>query len=201
MLVVGWGDEDCGLRVAAVAGAAANFVRGGRGLELGKEALIDFLVHAHHYAGAVFHGVGVGGKVEVAGGGGGVGVFGVAVFTVDAEFAFELVHDVDDLVAGVVLGEDLEVGGLGARTVGAGLVRRGGGRRGRSLGWGRECEGDAEEGGKRGKERAPEVLRHPWGPLERRWKRLRCGCFKFGIRDEVRRPRVSCVSRRLFYWA
>ena len=82
-IFVGRRDEDGGLGIAAVAGAAADFVFGWR-LELGEEVLVDVLVHAHHDAGAVFHGVGVGGEIEVPGGGGGVGIFGVAVVALDA---------------------------------------------------------------------------------------------------------------------
>jgi ABC-2 type transport system ATP-binding protein len=83
VMLVGRRDEGEGLGVAAVAGAAGDFLLGWR-LELGEEVLVDLLVHAHHGAGAVLHGVGVGGEVEVAGGGGGRGVLGVAVVTPDA---------------------------------------------------------------------------------------------------------------------
>jgi len=66
-----------------VAGAAADVMLGGR-LELGEEVLVDFFVHAHHDASAVFHGVCVGGEVEVAGGGAGRGILGVTVVALDA---------------------------------------------------------------------------------------------------------------------
>ena len=71
------------------------------------------------------------------------GVLGVAVVTVDAELVFEVMHDVDDLVAGEVLGEDLQVGGLGAGAAGVRLLRGGGGGcgvRGLGVGGGGECE-------------------------------------------------------------
>ena len=135
---------------------------------MGEEFLVDVHAHADHEAGAVFDGVGVGGEVEVAGGGGWVGVLGVAVVTVDAKLVFELVHDVDDLVAGEVFGEDLEVGGLGVGAVGAGLLRGGsvGGRGG--LGLGGECEGQGAESGDSAEKGGSEALGHPVVPLVER---------------------------------
>jgi hypothetical protein len=169
-MIVVWGrHEGLRLRVAAVTGAATDLLAGGRGLELGEKRLIDLLAHAHHYAGAVFHGVVVGGEVEVADCGGRRGVLGVAVVALYAELVFELVHDGDDLVTGEVLGEDLEIGGLGAGTVGAGLLGRGGvgGRGGRGLGWGIDREGKRDEGGGRCEKGGSKELRHPVGSFDR----------------------------------
>ncbi len=159
VIVVGWRDEDGGLGGAAVAGAAGDLVGGRRVLQLGDEVLVDVHAHAEHEAGAVFDGIGVGGEVEMAGGGGWMGVPGVAVVTLDAKVAAEFAHDVDDLVAGEVLGEDLEVDGLGVGTVGAVLGR--GGVGGGGLGRGGGGDGE-EEGGGRGEEAGAEALGHPW---------------------------------------
>ncbi len=81
--VWGW-DEGGRLGLAAVAGAAGDLLAGGRGLELGDEALVDLLAHVDHDAGAIFHGVVVGGEVEVADARLVGGVLGVAVVAVDA---------------------------------------------------------------------------------------------------------------------
>ena len=147
---VGGGDEGGRLGVAAVAGAAGDFVGGGRVFELGEKALIDLVGHADHGAGAVFDGVVVGGEVEVADAGFVGGVLGVAVVAVDAQLVFKLVHDGDNLIAGEVLGQHLKVSGLGTRTVGARQLRRG--RVGRCGGGRlrveRGREGEGEKGGK-----------------------------------------------------
>ena len=63
MVVIWCGDEGERLGVAAVAGAAGDLLAGGRGLELGDEALVDLLAHVDHDAGAIFHGVVVRGEV------------------------------------------------------------------------------------------------------------------------------------------
>ena len=177
VMLFGCGNEDGWFGVAAVAGAATDFVFGWGVLEFGKEVLIDFLVHAHHDAGAILFGVGVGGEVEVASGGARRGVFDVAILALDAEFAFELVHDLDDLVAGEVLWKDLEVDGLGTRTVGPGLGGCGG------VGWrcgglGSHRGGDREKGGNRGEEGGAKALGHPGVPLlERGWEQLHGSMF------------------------
>jgi hypothetical protein len=175
-MLVRWRHEDQRLRVATVAGAATDLVCGWRVIELGEEALVDVLVHADHDPGAVLHGVGVGLGVEASGG----GVLGVAIVTLDAKRAGELVHDVHDLVAGEVFGKHLKVDGLGTRTARLVLMARGGfgGRRaGWGLNWGlgrgSYCDGHGEEGGNRGEMGGSKVLRHLGVPLlDRGWMQL-----------------------------
>jgi hypothetical protein len=177
VMLFGCGHEDGWFGVAAVAGAATDFVFSRWVLEFGEEVLIDLLVHAHHDACAILFGIGVGGEVEVAGGGARRGVFDVAILALDAEFAFELVHDIDHLVAGEVLGKHLEVDGLGTRTVRPGLGCRG------SVGWwggglGGHRGRDREKGGNRCEEGGSKALGHPGVPLlERGWKQLHGSMF------------------------
>jgi hypothetical protein len=74
------------------------------------------------------------------------------------------VHDLHDLVAGEVLGKNLEVGGFGMRVMGVGLGRC----VGRWTGGLGRCDGERAEGGDGEEKGGAKVLGHPVVPLVER---------------------------------
>lgn len=97
---------------SAMAGAAGRFALGGLGVghRDGGEVLgVDVPGHEDHRARDVLGRLLVGGEVLAMG----CGVFGVAELTANAKLAVEAAHDANEFFGRDVLGEDLEVDGLG----------------------------------------------------------------------------------------
>jgi hypothetical protein len=108
-----------------MAGAAGDGVLGLGIGQLREVVGVEIVGHFDHESGLVFDRVRVGGEVVALG----LRVASVAVLTLNAERAFVLVHDVDDLISGEGFGKNLEVGRVGTRSAGwsRGLCRRSGG--------------------------------------------------------------------------
>ena len=103
-------------------GAAGDGVFGFGG-QLREVVGVEVVGHFDHQTGFVFDRVCIGGEVVAFG----FGVARVAVFALNAECAFVLMHDFDDLIAGEGFGKDLEVGWVGTRPSWSCGLRRGGG--------------------------------------------------------------------------
>jgi len=94
-----------------MAGAAGDGVLGLGISQLREVVGVEIVGHFDHQAGLVFDRVRVGGEVVAFG----LWVASVAVLALNAECAFVLMHDVDDLISGEGFGKSLEVGWVGTR--------------------------------------------------------------------------------------
>ena len=109
-----------------MAGAAGDRVLGLGIGQLREIVGVEVVSHFDHQAGFVFDRVCIGGEVVAFG----LRVPSVTVLTLNAERAFVLMHDVDDLISGEGFGKNFEVGRVGSRASWSrGLGCRGGGGR------------------------------------------------------------------------
>jgi hypothetical protein len=122
-------DKYCGVRHAAMTGAAGDGIGGHVVGQLIEVFGVEVVGHFDHEAGGVLDRIRIGGEVVAFG----LWISGVAELAVDTEVALILMHDLDDFVAGDVFRKGLEVGWIGARASGWARGLSGGGWSGR--GW------------------------------------------------------------------
>ncbi len=97
-----------------MAGSAGDCVVGFVVAELRKIFGIDVVGHSNLDASLVLDGICIGGEVVALG----FGVAGVAELAFVSQVSFVLAHELDEVVAGDVLGQGLDVGRFGARSSG-----------------------------------------------------------------------------------
>jgi hypothetical protein len=97
-----------------MAGSAGDCIVGFVLAELRKIFGIDVVGHSNHDTSLVFDGVCVGGEVVAPG----FGIAGVAELAFDAQISCVLAHELDEVVAGDVFGEGLDVGRFGGAVLG-----------------------------------------------------------------------------------
>ena len=113
-MLVRLGDKDCGVRHAAMAGAAGDGIGGHVVAQLIEVFGVEVFGHFDHEAGGVLDRIGIGGEVVAFG----LRISGVAELAVDTEVALILMHEFIDLVSGDAFGKRFAVGWIGARASG-----------------------------------------------------------------------------------
>jgi len=98
--------------------AAGDGVGGLAVTQLREVLPVEVVGHPDHDASLLLDRICIGGEVVALG----LGVACVAVFTIRAEVALVLTHELDDFVAGDVFGKSLDVGGIGTWTAGPGVL-------------------------------------------------------------------------------